>query len=269
MSDTGITFIFDMDDLLIRTSHFYAASIVKTAKEIVKNKHEISELDKILSRVETEMLSPEDAIYLIGKKGLIYAKKFVEIHADIDNEMMRKAKHAKFGRKRFPTSLANTYKHYSPGCSRKEWKNIYAIGDEVFDRVSPVLENVESVLDFLKEKKDRIVVLTKGDLHVQKKRAKDANLEKWFDNRIYVVDYKTPFEFQRVLDSERTPTTEKVFSVGNFYAADIKPALKQGIKGLYIPDGKYFREKDIKDCLILDNILRIKNNYEQITYDKA
>lgn len=100
--------------------------------------------------------------------------------------------------------------------------------------VAPLLEGVVEALTKL-QPYVRLVVLTKGDTHLQLKRLVEAGIADHLDG-IFIDGDKSPKTFEGLMTAHGTPPS-RTFSVGNSFGSDIAPAQKVGIIGIEI-DGK-------------------------------
>lgn len=141
---------------------------------------------------------------------------------------------------RFPLSLVKTYEWL---CERGFSKyhemvahRVKMIGMEAFDplgyKQQGLVKGAEQTLNFIQEHGDTQILITKGERLVQKYKIVALELDRWFGEEVNIVDFKTREMF--VECKKRFPRNQ-IFSVGNSYASDIEPALKAGIKAIFIP----------------------------------
>lgn len=141
---------------------------------------------------------------------------------------------------RFPESLVRTYKWL---CGRGFGKyqeaiaiRVRNIGMEAFDPLGykqrGLVSGAEETLNFINGQGDVQVLTTKGEQLVQECKIVTLDLDRWFENRIEIVDAKTKETF---LGYQSQFPDCSVFSVGNSYNSDIIPALEAGVKAIYIP----------------------------------
>lgn len=132
-------------------------------------------------------------------------------------------------KERFPTSWVKTLKKLKE-TTKKEENELYAIGQTVFQTVISPFEEAIEVLNELKEKGYSLSLLTAGDVTVQEKRIKDANLSSYFQH-IYILPVKTPQTVAKQLGKSRL---EHTVMIGNSLRSDIYPALALGMKAIHI-----------------------------------
>jgi len=131
---------------------------------------------------------------------------------------------------RFPASCVQAYLAVG-GASRTVEEAIRRTASQVFDRKAAVLPGVPAVLVHLKHT-HRLVLLSKGDPEVQAKRLADSELAEVF-SQVFVVDHKDERSFSAVLAADGRPASRS-WSVGNSLPSDINPALKLGMRAVWI-----------------------------------
>jgi putative hydrolase of the HAD superfamily len=163
-----------------------------------------------------------------------------------------------FSHDRFPESFVRTYKwlceqgfgEYDEGTAVE----CRQIGMRAFEQTNyrrlGLVDGAEQVLNFLRRKKQRLVMVSKGDPWVQDKKINALNLKHWFhEPDIYIVEAKNQATYLKVLEDinqrelalvaggewvgEYDPN--QVVMVGNSFSSDIKPALEAGMSGVFIP----------------------------------
>lgn len=181
-----------------------------------------------------------------------------------------------FNKERFPTSFVRTYeeicKTLGIEAMDKARKEIYDIGMTAFDfrrwKKQGLFPNVAETLDFLLEKGDELILLTKGDPKVQERKIEATNIRKWFGNSIYIVpkkDKDTLIQLASGYDSSH------VWHVGNSIRSDVEPALEADINMIYIRLETWAYEKQHKGIPdnprlhIFTDIIEIKNKYKILT----
>lgn len=136
---------------------------------------------------------------------------------------------------RFPTSCAKAYTDASLAAGRLpsagEASKVWGCAAQVFDWEALPALGVADLLDDLTAD-FRLVLLTKGDLWVQKKRVGDSGLERFFTS-VEIVEQKTAESFRWLLDSLAADPAES-WSVGNSLPSDINPALATGMNAVWV-----------------------------------
>jgi len=145
---------------------------------------------------------------------------------------------ARFGftKKRFPTSMAETYQNFCNqyGCEKEinVERKLKSIGNSVFQRNPLLLDNADYILEQLRPFY-KLVLATKGDLEVQKSKIEHSGLKDCF-HEIYILDHKTDKEIRQVIIKSKLEVS-KSWAVGNSLKSDIKPAMQAGLKAIWIP----------------------------------
>lgn len=216
--------IFDLDDTLMFTSGNYTDPINRGCLRIY------DALDKKIPLADIKKLRNEIDLILRDKPNP-FSKKLPKPPY-------------KYSMERFPMSFVETYKDL---CRRFNLNSLYAVENELYKiglrayltpgkYKSQIASEAARILKFLSKKKDILVLCTKGDLRVQRRKLKALKLVgllKLF-YLVRVVPDKDAKVFKQLL-KELEIDGKRLFSVGNEYDADIKPAIKVGCFGIYIP----------------------------------
>ena len=141
-----------------------------------------------------------------------------------------------FARKRFQISMLETFKHFhrqAHGHTRNLDKGrIARLADSVFAQPTRRLPYAESVLRKL-QPWCRLLLLTKGDRGVQKRRLASSGLEKYF-RTVQIVAHKNEQSFRRLIRTQRLDAST-TWSIGNSLRSDVTPALAVGMNAIWIP----------------------------------
>jgi len=231
------TFIFDLDDTLIRNTHYYSHAKLNLARFV-------------LNRIG--LRAPD-------------CQSLINLQTSIDKEAV---KEKGFSSDRFPNSCKKTYKKICEtlGIEDSEGVDIaYQIGCSVFNgdnwKKEGLLDGAEETLDFLVAQNDKLVLLTKGDVKIQRRKFEVLNLNKWFRDW-HIVERNKDEVLKTYLDCQ-----PQLWHVGNSIRSDIEPSLKLGIKTIYLPCETWAYEMDHngvpEDSLLIqfDKILKIKEKY--------
>lgn len=248
-------FVFDLDDTLIDNVHDYAEPLLDAARFLIK---------------------------ILGNKAP-HVTKIIELEQEIDSRRVKEinpmtGKPYLYSMERFPGSLAELYKHIcgQHGITPDEIiaDLFYKIGLRAFNEETykgNINPHALSVLNFLKGRGDIMMLCTKGDARVQNKKI-DALKQSGINHfsAVLVLDNKGSHTFKTLASGFDSCG---LWSVGNSYDSDIKPALEAGYKGIYIPVetwetiGKMDAirgEVDIKRCLVLKNLGEIITRYGEL-----
>jgi FMN phosphatase YigB (HAD superfamily) len=108
--------------------------------------------------------------------------------------------------------------------------------------VGGLLPGAQEVLEFLSGKGDRLYMLTLNlilDDELKWKKLDRLGMGEWFNERnTFMVDDKTPDIFKRICKGK---DPSRCYMVGNSFRRDIEPALRSGIKAIYIRRPLLFR----------------------------
>lgn len=136
---------------------------------------------------------------------------------------------------RFPASCVEAYAAVAAESGRKADERVSdAVRDAaatVFFSPAPVHHLAGKLLDLLRQH-GTVVLLTKGDLSVQHRRIEQAELSEAFDE-IKVVTVKDESAFGELLSAYRIEPGRGV-SIGNSLPSDINPALRVGMKAIWV-----------------------------------
>ena len=176
---------------------------------------------------------------------------------------------------RFPASLVKTYEwlceHGYSKYQEAVARRVRVIGLTAFDplgyKKQGLVKDAEDTLNFIQKKGDVQILITKGELLVQESKVVHTNLDRWFGDDIRIVDAKDEATFREC----KTRFSDcSVFSVGNSYNSDIVPALKAGVRGIFIPYYTWLGEQPPAETEIdtvrvfrIDQVKDIVDLYEQ------
>lgn len=250
-------FVFDLDDTIRYCVQDYADAILTAPKIIVK---------------------------ALGPKAP-HVRTIIDLAAEIDHRRIHEINPTTgelfyYSMERFPGSCVETYREIcnklgvNPDSAVE--KLLWEMGMTAFDE-SLYRQNIhphaKEVLDFLIEQGDCLVLLTKGDSQVQKRKIKALKAEgiDHFTMILITKWSKTPQTFQNIHRNHLSDLSP--ISVGNSYDSDIVPALEAGYFGIYIPLetweelGKMEEIKarvDRSRCLILSDLSKIITEYGRL-----
>jgi putative hydrolase of the HAD superfamily len=164
-----------------------------------------------------------------------------------------------FSRERFFNSMIETYHCF---CRRSHVETsksiedkIRSLGHSVVSSPSKVHKSAHQVLGQL-QIHYRLILATKGDKEVQLTKIKESNLGSYFD-KTYIFDQKTERELNLVLEDNELSRADS-WAVGNSLRSDINPALRIGLKAIWIPrytwDYEEDEHKDSRDLFIVKSL---------------
>lgn len=249
-------FIFDLDDTLMWNEYTYSLAFEK--------------FHSLLMRA--------------WKRRIPYIGSVARLAEDLTALMVKEinpatGKEYGFSMDRFPSSLTRCYKELCEmgygDYDEKIANCIYEIGMTAFDH-----KNYEKngfvpwaivALNFLQKQNDALVLVTKGDPRVQQRKIDALRLERWF-SEMRIVENKPPELFT---EFRHRFSGSSVFSVGNSFSSDIKPALQAGVKGIFIPyytwkvESVDLEEYGQSSVIVLQSIRQIVPLYKSGQLDKG
>lgn len=219
------TFIFDLDDTLIRTQHLYKFPQVELAS-VIENKLgyyavNLSEISGILDEME--------------KKNL---------------DFFNKEKNNKYSKERYPKSFEDTFKYFcnkhNLDYTQKEINKVRSIANKAFNIKKEIIEDAEEVLNFLKGQGDELILYTKGDNMIQEEKIRINQLYQWFPKKnqdYFIVNDKNVNNLKEIIDKEKK---RNFFLVDNSINS-IGLAYLVGINGILIPFETWWHESNKKN----------------------
>ena len=98
----------------------------------------------------------------------------------------------------------------------------YQLGMLAFDeslwRKTGLVKGAGQTLDFLVEQNDELILLTKGDTRVQKKKIEVTGIKNWFGENIHIVPEKNEEVLSKYVNGR---DKAKVWHVGNSIKSDV------------------------------------------------
>lgn len=204
MDDSKGIVIFDLDDCLIMTVHWYWAGWQMFKDVMVKlgfKEHEAELIDK---------LNEFDAA---GVK-----------------------KHG-FKKERFGEAMMETYEHYCQVDGRDidpdTMDGLFDIGMSVYAHKQIMYPGAKDVLAYLSDQGYLLYCVTKGDRDVQIEKIVGCEIEHFFQDVQYVpLDKKKAIE--SIIARHENMPLERFFFVGNSWKDDMRPAIELGINAMLI-----------------------------------
>lgn len=193
--------IFDGDDTLWNTERLYDLARQRAREQVAQSGLDGAEWERLERRLDVENVS-----------------KFG------------------FSSERFPTSCVQAYEALCAATGKvldvKLADRIRAAAQSVFVSDPALVPGVLETLQTLRARGIRLVLLTKGDRDVQRRRIERSGIAEAFD-AIRVVSEKLPETFREILGSLGA-SPERSWTVGNSVRSDILPALDAGLRAVWI-----------------------------------
>lgn len=191
-----------------------------------------------------------------------------------------------YSMRRFPGTMVELYREICRNTGEVEEleheEKLWKIGMGAFDE-SRYQENIKPgfgpLVRFFRHQGDAMMLLTKGDPEVQKKKiaALDSSIDclggidNNFDKVEIVETTKTAEKFREMVDGYDKSVS--CFAVGNDYDKDIAPALSVGFRGIWIPvetwetigsTEKIKERMDKEHCHIFNSLTEIAERYAEL-----
>jgi putative hydrolase of the HAD superfamily len=142
-----------------------------------------------------------------------------------------------FKSEHFPQSFVDTYYHFSnlTGRSRaaSEENFLWKLGLSVYEHDTEPYPNMEQTLFALAEAGHELHLYTGGELLIQQRKIKSLQLERYFDNRIYIRQLKNNDALEDILTTGLF-ARELTWMIGNSIRTDVVPALTAGIHAIHM-----------------------------------
>ena len=153
---------------------------------------------------------------------------------------------AKFGFNsgRLPTSVVGAYvqlcEESATPVRLEVLRELLVAATSMFRRRAPLVSGAAEVLEALRPDY-QLVLVTKGDAAVQRKRIRESGLEKFFD-AIFIVPDKNAAVYRAVC-ADVGADLARSWSVGNSLASDVVPAMSVGLQGVLLEANSWEFEK--------------------------
>lgn len=230
-----LNFIFDLDDTLIETNKVFLEAEQTFFHELEKLGFDRGTAERI----------------------------FIEL--DINN-----VERFGFMPKRFYTTMGETYEAMcrldGKRKNRATKKRLEDIGRHIFRIKYQVLDGVFPVLEMLMHNRDKLLLWTRGDTQVQRRKLLSSGLDKYFSH-IYILSNKTKSELLEIVEENQLPLST-TWVVGDSIRSDINPGLEAGVNAIWIPTSSAWRYEEAQpvrdDFVRLTNIARLAEVYPEL-----
>lgn len=137
----------------------------------------------------------------------------------------------------FPQSFVDTYRYYSDLHGRPrsaaEEKRLWELGISVYDQEVEPYPFMEQTLETLALSGHRLHLYTGGDAAIQKRKIERMNLERYFEDRIYIRMHKNTEALRGILRDGRFDEN-LTWMIGNSLRTDVLPSLECGLHTIYM-----------------------------------
>jgi putative hydrolase of the HAD superfamily len=159
-----------------------------------------------------------------------------QIRAALDEIEIVNNKIHGYGAKNFARNLAQCYRHLAQrGISDEDVRRVMSFAEEILDAPMELLPGVEETLARLGEVHE-LTLFTKGHPEEQHAKIDRSGLRSHFDHCV-VVKEKNAAAY-RSLAEERGFDLGRTWMIGNSPKSDINPALKAGLRAVFIPHAR-------------------------------
>jgi len=203
----------DLDDTLIKTHHYY-----EQALQIYVD-------------------------YMNNKFGFD-KNRIRKLQKDID---LRLLYNMGLSKERYPTSFVYTTRRLLSNYNKKEEQKSRKIAEQVFKserayEENGFIKNSEKLIKLLKNKYDRLHIITAGVESVQLPKIKALKLNELFDD-VHIVEMGT--KHNTIQNIRQKYNATNITHIGNSYKSDVQAALKANANAIYIPNAEWMDKKDI------------------------
>lgn len=219
-----LNFIFDLDDTLIETNKLFLEAEQSFFYELEKLGFDRSAAEKIFVELDT-----------------------------------RNIERFGFMPKRFYSTMGETYETMCRLSGKRNSqvirKRLEDIGRRIFRLKYRVLDGVFPVLEMLTQNGDKLLLWTRGDIKVQKRKLSSTGLDKYFSN-VYILNNKTKSELTEIIMANKL-SLSATWVVGDSIKVDINPALEAGANAIWIPIDSSWRYEAAQP--IRNDFIRLAN----------
>lgn len=143
-----------------------------------------------------------------------------------------------FSKLRFPKSMSDTYRtlcqSHNKAVDESVGSIVESIGKSAYADSPRLFEGVREVLEKLRARNLCLILATKGDYDVQEQKISVSGLRRYFQHE-YILALKDESELTRIAKETNLDIRES-WSIGNSIRSDINPALRVGMKAIWIPN---------------------------------
>jgi putative hydrolase of the HAD superfamily len=155
-----------------------------------------------------------------------------EVRASMRRQELRVIESHGYGRRAYLIALHNVIAEVAPRHHHENLRTaLERIGEHLIDRHCELLPGVAETLAIL-ARRHRLLLFTKGDPREQLRKLDRSGLRPLF-SRVGVPVEKDPVTY-RLLIAQAELDPERTFMIGNSPRSDINPALKAGLRAVFI-----------------------------------
>ena len=159
-----------------------------------------------------------------------------QIRAALDEIEIVNNKIHGYGAKNFARNLAQCYRHLCErGVAEADVQLVMSFAEEILNAPMELMPGVEETLARLGEVHE-LTLFTKGHHEEQHSKIDRSGLRSYFDHCVVVKEKNAPA--YRSLAEERKFDMDRTWMIGNSPKSDINPALKAGLRAVFIPHAR-------------------------------
>jgi putative hydrolase of the HAD superfamily len=189
----------------------------------------------------------------------------IEVREVLDEIEIANSKIHGYGSAKFGRNLAQCYERLAEReIGSEDLATVMAFAARILDRPMQVIAGVPDTLEYLSLRHD-LTLFTKGNAEEQKLKLDRSGLGIYFGHTA-IVKEKDPQSY-RALIAERGLDASRTWMIGNSPKSDINPALRVGLKAVFIPHANTWRleNEEIEDgdgrLLVLDRFGQLREHF--------
>jgi putative hydrolase of the HAD superfamily len=156
-----------------------------------------------------------------------------QIRAALDEIEIANNKIHGYGARNFARNLAQLYQHLCQrGIEEEDVKRVAAFADEILQAPMELINDVEETLAELGQVHE-LTLFTKGHAEEQESKIDRSGLRSYFDH-CEVVKEKNAAAYSALV-KDRGFDSNRTWMIGNSPKSDINPALRAGLRAVFIP----------------------------------
>jgi putative hydrolase of the HAD superfamily len=170
-----------------------------------------------------------------------------QIRATLDEIEIVNNKIHGYGAKNFARNLAQCYRHLSErGIAEDDVRRVMSFAEEILNAPMELMPGVEETLARLGQVHE-LTLFTKGHPDEQHSKIDRSGLRSYFDH-CEVVKEKNAAAYQALANARGFNLT-RTWMIGNSPKSDINPALKAGLRAVFIPHARTWtlEREDVPD----------------------
>jgi putative hydrolase of the HAD superfamily len=188
-----------------------------------------------------------------------------EVRAVLDEIELANNRVHGYGAANFGRNLHECYRRLAEREIRSEdLACVMSFAERLLEHPMVVLDGVAETLEYLSVRHD-LTLFTKGNPEEQKLKLDRSGLASYFDHTAIVKEKDT--ESYRDLVTQRQLDPSRTWMVGNSPKSDINPALRAGLRAVFVPHPHTWRleHEEVQDgggkLLVLENFGQLREHF--------